>query len=184
MKITQKSLHFFDHVCDGPTSNFFLGVTQRFCDLVDDLVVEMRYLTWLSAAICHFLAQKFKYLNVRLWQIGYIVLISNIFAHFARICYFSVKPYHDKTLQVRYNNLYWKKKGDELINVWFLPEYCSTLEGFFHSRQEAARLGFPKFPTLNNSKKCFFDDDLVTLQWCWVGEEMPWPSRSDFFIKS
>ena len=125
------------------------------------------------------------HLNVILWQIGYIVLISNIFAHFARICYFSVKPYHDKTLQVRYNNLYWKKKGDELINVWFLPEYCSTYPGgFFQSRQEAARLGFPKFPTLNNSKKCFFDDDLVTLQWCWVGEEMPWPSRSDFFIKS
>ena len=43
------------------------------------------------------------------------------------------------------NNLYWK--GDELINVWFLPEYCSTttLRGFsFKARQEAARLGFPK----------------------------------------
>ena len=104
-----------------------------------------------------------------------IVLIFNIFAHFARIfkmvayftfSYLSIKPYHDKTSQVRYNNFYWKEKGDELINVWFLPEYCSTLEGFFHSRQEVARLGFPKFPTLNNSKKCFFDDDLVTQQWC------------------
>ena len=49
----------------------------------------------------------------------------------------------------------------------FYPNIAQpTPEGFFQSRQEAARLGFPKFPTLNNSKKCFFDDDLVTQQWC------------------